>query len=175
MSLTSYTRSSGRKNGGIRTIGLIDQSELVSATYSSADQGYSEITLSEACYFAKYEFREDEAEYKESVSVNHDARVVTHELSFILDKMGNDAAQALTDLLNAHNSGIIALITTTNGDSFLVGYSPEFLKERPLRIDTVNGTTGKQLGDNTREIVTLKSQDVTKARPFLGEFSTLFE
>lgn len=91
MSLSNYARSRSRRNGGIRLIGLVEQSDVAEVTYASAEKGYSAIRLDEDCYFSKYEFREDEAEYRETVSVVNGAQVVTHELIFTLDKMGTTA------------------------------------------------------------------------------------
>ena len=56
----------------------------------------------------------------------------------------------------------------------MVGYSVEFEKERPLRLVSANGTTGKQLAEGTNEVITLRSQDVSKAKPFFGDMETLF-
>ena len=166
MSLSNYARSRSRRNGGIRLIGLVEQSDVAEVTYASR--------LDEDCYFSKYEFREDEAEYRETVSVVNGAQVVTHELIFTLDKMGNDSSPAITSIADAARNGLIALLTTPNGDSFLVGYSVEFEKERPLRLVSANGTTGKQLAEGTNEVITLRSQDVSKAKPFFGDMETLF-
>ena len=160
MSLSNYARSRSRRNGGIRLIGLVEQSDVAEVTYASAEKGYSAIRLDEDCYFSKYEFREDEAEYRE--------------LIFTLDKMGNDSSPAITSIADAARNGLIALLTTPNGDSFLVGYSVEFEKERPLRLVSANGTTGKQLAEGTNEVITLRSQDVSKAKPFFGDMETLF-
>ena len=174
MSLSNYARSRSRRNGGIRLIGLVEQSDVAEVTYASAEKGYSAIRLDEDCYFSKYEFREDEAEYRETVSVVNGAQVVTHELIFTLDKMGNDSSPAITSIADAARNGLIALLTTPNGDSFLVGYSVEFENERPLRLVSANGTTGKQLAEGTNEVITLRSQDVSKAKPFFGDMETLF-
>ena len=167
MSLSNYARSRSRRNGGIRLIGLVEQSDVAEVTYASAEKGYSAIRLDEDCYFSKYEFRE-------TVSVVNGAQVVTHELIFTLDKMGNDSSPAITSIADAARNGLIALLTTPNGDSFLVGYSVEFEKERPLRLVSANGTTGKQLAEGTNEVITLRSQDVSKAKPFFGDMETLF-
>ena len=167
MSLSNYARSRSRRNGGIRLIGLVEQSDVAEVTYASAEKGYSAIRLDEDCYFSKYE-------YRETVSVVNGAQVVTHELIFTLDKMGNDSSPAITSIADAARNGLIALLTTPNGDSFLVGYSVEFEKERPLRLVSANGTTGKQLAEGTNEVITLRSQDVSKAKPFFGDMETLF-
>lgn len=172
MALSNYTRSQGRHNGGIRTIGLIDQREIASATI--ADATYTAITFSEGCCFSRYEFREDEAEYKETLSVSNGALVVAHELKFLLDKMGEACSQAISTLAEAAENGLVAIVLTTNGDSFIVGHSAEFGKERPLRFISATGTTGKQLSESTGEVITLRSQDVSKAKPYTGDFDTLF-
>ena len=175
MSLTNYTKSKSRRNGGIRMLGLIDRNEFVSATYSSMEKGYTSVTLDEDCFFAKFEFREDEAEYKEEVLLSNGAWSVTHELRFTLDKMGDDCGPAVSALTNASHGGMIALIVTTNGDTFLAGYSPEFGTERPLRLHAADGTTGKKLSDGTRETVVLRSEDVSKAMPLFDDYAKLFQ
>ena len=50
MTLVNFTKKHRRRNGGIRLLGLIDQREVVSATYSELDKGFTELTLDEgAC------------------------------------------------------------------------------------------------------------------------------
>lgn len=174
MALTNYVRTRSRKNGGIRMLGLIERSEIAEVTAQGSTTEFTAITFEEGCCFSKYEFREDEAVYKESVSVSNGARIVTHELSFLLDKMGSECSAAVSAIAEAADEGLIAIVQTTNGDTFLVGYSQEFGKERPLRLDSSDGTTGKQLSDGTSEVVTLSSTDVAKARIFAGDLNALF-
>ncbi|MFQ8827299.1 MAG: hypothetical protein ACLR76_07665 [Alistipes sp.] len=47
MTLVNFTKKHRRRNGGIRLLGLIDQREVVSATYSELDKGFTELTLDE--------------------------------------------------------------------------------------------------------------------------------
>ncbi len=174
MALSNYVRTRSRKNGGIRMLGLIERSEVATITSQGSTTEFTAITFEEGCCFSKYEFREDEAVYKESVSVSNGARVVTHELSFLLDKMGSESSVAVSAIAEAADEGLIAIVQTMNGDTFLVGYSQEFGKERPLRLASSDGTTGKQLSDGTSEVVTLTSTDVSKAKIFAGELDSLF-
>ena len=174
MALTNYVRTRGRKNGGIRMLGLISRSEVAEIDSLGSTTEFTSITFEEGCCFSKYEFREDEAVYKESVSVSNGARVVSHELTFLLDKMGSECSTAVSAIAEAADDGLIAIVQTTNGDTFLVGYSIEFGKERPLRLASSDGTTGKQLSDGTSEVVTLISTDVAKAKVFAGELEPLF-
>ena len=174
MSLSNYARSRSRRNGGIRLIGLVEQSDVAEVTYASAEKGYSAIRLDEDCYFSKYEFREDEAEYKETISLSNHSPIVTHELTFMLDKMGYEASASVESMLSMTLGGLVALVRTTNDEIFRVGYSLLFEKERPLRIASVTATTGKQLRDETTETITLRSVDTNMALPFVGDIDALF-
>lgn len=61
MTLVNFTKKHRRRNGGIRLLGLIDQREVVSATYSELDKGFTELTLDEGASLSKFEFLEDGA------------------------------------------------------------------------------------------------------------------
>ena len=153
MTLVNFTKKHRRRNGGIRLLGLIDQREVVSATYSELDKGFTELTLDEGASLSKFEFLEDGAEYRETIAAKDGAPTVAHELTFTLERM--DAV-------------------TINGDALLLGYSQEFGKERPLRIASAQATTGRLLSETTSETVTLRSEDVSKARPLLDDLNNLF-
>ena len=168
MALIGYQRKAERKNGGIRTLGLIAASDVTSVSYSEEDRALFELTLAAEKKFTKYEFREDEAEYSENISLVHHSPVVTHELRFVLDKMGSDSILSLSE------EGLIAVVRTMNDDIFLVGYSPRFEKERPLRVESVTSTTGKKLREETTTTVVLQSIDTDLALPFIDDFDTLF-
>ena len=172
MALIGYQRKAERKNGGIRTLGLIAASDVTSVSYSEEDRALFELTLAAEKKFTKYEFREDE--YSENISLVHHSPVVTHELRFVLDKMGSDSIAALDSILSLSEEGLIAVVRTMNDDIFLVGYSPRFEKERPLRVESVTSTTGKQLREETTTTVVLQSIDTDLALPFIDDFDTLF-
>ena len=60
MTLVNFTKKHRRRNGGIRLLGLIDQREVVSATYSELDKGFTELTLDEGASLSKFEFLKTE-------------------------------------------------------------------------------------------------------------------
>lgn len=174
MALSGYSkRYSDRRNGGIQTLALIRVSDFQSATYEPATHEFTAITLQQGAHFIKYDFREDEAEYQETIAITQGAVVVTHELKFLLDKMGNIPSGVIDELIGHSYGGLIAVLRTFNQDVFLVGYSPELGKERPLRVGAVHATTGKRFRDATGETVTLLSEDAAKARTFSGDFDAL--
>ena len=168
MTLVNFTKKHRRRNGGIRLLGLIDQREVVSATYSELDKGFTELTLDEGASLSKFEFLEDGAEYRETIAAKDGA------LTFTLERMDADTAAAIEAIIEASRSGLIAVVVTINGDALLLGYSQEFGKERPLRIASAQATTGRLLSETTSETVTLRSEDVSKARPLLDDLNNLF-
>ena len=172
MTLVNFTKKHRRRNGGIRLLGLIDQREVVSATYSELDKGFTELTLDEGASLSKFEFLE--AEYRETIAAKDGAPTVAHELTFTLERMDADTAAAIEAIIEASRSGLIAVVVTINGDALLLGYSQEFGKERPLRIASAQATTGRLLSETTSETVTLRSEDVSKARPLLDDLNNLF-
>ena len=174
MTLVNFTKKHRRRNGGIRLLGLIDQREVVSATYSELDKGFTELTLDEGASLSKFEFLEDGAEYRETIAAKDGAPTVAHELTFTLERMDADTAAAIEAIIEASRSGLIAVVVTINGDALLLGYSQEFGKERPLRIASAQATTGRLLSETTSEPVTLRSEDVSKARPLLDDLNNLF-
>ena len=135
MTLVNFTKKHRRRNGGIRLLGLIDQREVVSATYSELDKGFTELTLDEGASLSKFEFLEDGAEYRETIAAKDGAPTVAHELTFTLERMDADTTAAIEAIIEASRSGLIAVVVTINGDALLLGYSQEFGKERPLRIE----------------------------------------
>lgn len=173
MALSGYTKSAGRKNGGIRILALINQSDVLGATYHLRSQGYTEIRLREGCRFSVYEFPEDQAEYIEQVSFSQGALVVRHELRFMLEKMGDEISPIISELNQSSLTGLIGIVVTPNGDSFVVGYSEEFRAEQPLRVRSITGRTGKGLSDPTYELITLGSEDVSKAKPYKGNLAAI--
>lgn len=168
MTLVNFTKKHRRRNGGIRLLGLIDQREVVSATYSELDKGFTELTLDEGASLSKFEFLEDGAEYRETIAAKDGAPTVAHELTFTLERMDADTAAAIEAIIEASRSGLIAVVVTINGDALLLGYSQEFGKERPLRIASAQATTGRLLSETTSETVTLRSEDVSKAPAAAG-------
>lgn len=174
MALSGYVKTDGRRNGGIRMLGLFRKNDVAEFEYSVPENVYTGITPVQGAKIAVYEFREDEAEFKEEMSLPNGSPVVVHELRFFIEKMGEQAFRSVYELAQASDSGFVAVVVTYNGEAFLLGHSFEFGSERPLRLHSVTGTTGKKLKDLTGELVSLRSEDVTKARPYMGDVNELF-
>lgn len=171
MSLTEFIRDSTRKNGGIIKLGLICADEIAEITFGINQ--INNFNLKEGCKFATYDFREDEAEYRETVSFANGAYTVQHELKFMTEKMSEISCSMIMELIEASSGGIVAAIVSPNNTCHIAGYSKEFLAGRPLRVASVVGTSGRSLKDGTGETVTLQSTDVSKAMTF-ADYQNLF-
>lgn len=174
MALSGYIREAARKNGGIRKLGLINRASIATVVFNSANTTIQSLTFSGTAKFSKYEFREDQAQYKETISMSGGSPVVEHEIRFQLERMGGDTTSVIDELVKGSLGGLVAFVETANGDSFIVGYSQEFGSERPLRLFSVVGTTGMSLREGTVETITMRSEDVSKAKPFTGIVTSLF-
>lgn len=163
MGLNGYQRSSGKRSGGLRSISLIESDDMLNAVYDREKSIYSQIVLKEECGLKTYEFREGEAFFSEETETVDGTIRVRHEITFSLERPDKDSANAMDEIINASANGIIAVVTTNNGVSFLVGYSEKFGTEQPLRIKNSHMTTGRQFQDITVETITLVSEDCTKA------------
>lgn len=174
MSLSGFTKLyNARRNGGIRWLALIQTSDLIKADYDGELGGYTNISLHQGQHFSTYEFREDEAEYRENVEIIQGSVVVQHELKFLLDKMGDIPTSVVSELLQKSYQGFIAIVRTNSNETFLVGYSPDFGKERPLHIVQTASTSGKRFTDPSSESVTMQSTDTSKARPLYMKVDNL--
>lgn len=167
MRLTGYRRTCGRCNGGIRSVALVGADAVAGVERDPATGGYTAITLAEGAAFALYRFREDQAEYTETVSTDEGPVLVEHALEMMLERMDGASARAVQELCGA--GGVVALVTTNSGVTLLVGYSDRFGARYPLRLNRSSGESGRRPTDDTAERVVLRSADTAKARVFTGE------
>ena len=85
--LTGYTKVCKKTSGGVLTIGLIEKENFKGATLDADSDAYSAITLAAQSAFSKYEFLEDEAEFKEDTKRENGSVVITKSLVFKLPTM----------------------------------------------------------------------------------------
>lgn len=168
MALTGYRNRCAKNSGGIRRIRLIEAPKIVSAQYDPLAGTYVSLTLSQNAAPVEYEFREDQAIYREKVSMHSGSVKVSHELSFVIDDTGSPAGNAVEQIVEASWDGMVAIVTGNNGESFVVGYSPTFLAERPLRLLDSTALSGTKPADSTSQTVHLYSEDTQKAKSYTG-------
>jgi hypothetical protein len=151
--------------GGVVNIWLTDKSNIDNFTLVGSE--YTAVTMLSSSFF-KYEFEQDTSEYKETVSRENYSTVVNHELEFYLTKMNTTQRDALQDLIDSSVCGMVAICQDANGNKWVAGYSEEQLLARPLKVQSMEGTTGKAFTDGNGSSVMLASSDTEKARVFTG-------
>ena len=90
--------------------------DIAACTYDGATGTFGAVRLREGAAFARYEFAEDTARYRQYVSGDASACVV-HELSFALRRADAGSTVALASLLGATGGGFVALVRTACGVS----------------------------------------------------------
>ena len=125
MGVSGFTRPPERCEGGLSDVWLAAADDIAACTYDGATGTFGAVRLREGAAFARYEFAEDTARYRQYVSGDASACVV-HELSFALRRADAGSTVALASLLGATGGGFVALVRTACGGTFLVGWSPGF-------------------------------------------------
>lgn len=174
MALSGYRKNTDPRKGGLQLLGLIECGSIASVAYDPFRHCYTHIDFTGEARFARYGFREDQAEYNEWVTQCDGAFRVTHELRFFLERMDARTSSQIEELMRATPGGLIACLRTANGTVLLIGYSPEFGMERPLRLVAAAGSTGASITDPTGETVILQSDDIRKAIAYEGDPEPLF-
>lgn len=168
MQLTGYRRACGKRNGGIRSLALVQAEAVQAADYDHDEGAWAGLTLETGKEFAVYHFKEDEAAFTETAVANAAGVLVTHTLSFTLERMDTDSARAVRELCNDAPNGLVAIVTTNNDVSVLAGYSRRFGPGYPLRVQRADAVSGRKLTDTSMETVVLVSVDTDKALPYIG-------
>ena len=134
---------------------------LTACTYDGATGTFGAVRLREGAAFARYEFAEDTARYRQYVSGDAPACVV-HELSFALRRADAGSTVALASLLGATGGGFVALVRTACGGGFRFG------GECPLRLVSAVFDTQAGYDEDSGAVVVLRSEDTSFSKPFAG-------
>lgn len=173
MALTGYKKTCGKQTGGVRSLFLIEKDNIKALTIEAAKKAYSAIVLVAAAAFAKYDFKEDEAEFKETTKAENGSIMVTQEISFVLPKMGEASRIAVEEIADISPCGLVGVVVDNMGNARVVGFNEEQKDSRPLRLSQAEGTTGKALSDVSAETVTLTCNTTEKAYLFTGDTDAL--
>lgn len=169
MYLSGYRKTTGNIKGGITKLALAKTDWIESFIYDYGTSSYSEIILKKGYNFHLYEFKEDTARYDEEIIYDNGICSVIHSVRFSTGHMGSYSKNAINELLRANNTGVAAILENPSGECILVGISLKYNTEKPLKLISVNSTTGEKPLDDQQEIIILQSHDVSKAEPFTGE------
>ena len=91
--------------GGVEKVWLVPVGGITACRYDAAAGGYTEVVLRKGACFARYDFAEDTASYRQYVSGEHPMSCIVHELSFAFHGTGRDAAAAVDGLAASGGRG----------------------------------------------------------------------
>jgi hypothetical protein len=167
MALNGFERPCRKIGGGVVEVLLVRAEDFNGATYDASVDSFTELSLiGEA---ASYSFREGEASYSEEIVRASAAEpLVRHILAFTLAGMNTPSRRAVEELASTSTRGLIALVTTRDNERLLVGYSPKFGTEQPLRLTRATGSTAQAYWEIPTETIHFVSEDSGKSKPFIG-------
>lgn len=168
MTLGGYEKNGGKRSGGISSILLAAAKDVTGVECNVIPEVCTAISLNQGVQFAKYEFKEGEAFYAEEMSIEGRVTRVRHEITFTIERPDSGSAQAVARLAKTSAEGMVAIITTNSNVCYLVGCSEKFGMEQPLRLSKASLTTGMTPSDDTKEVISLVSEDDSKAMVYTG-------
>lgn len=127
------------------------------------------IVMRAAAAFADYHFAEGEARYAERVEMNRCGPLVVHTLEFGTRHSGSEERAAVEELARLSCDGMAALVTTCDGTTLLVGYSPRMGMECPLRLVEAVCDSGNGSDDRGGWHIKLQSCDTSPALPLSAD------
>ena len=166
MALTGFVRACGLQSGGGKKVWLVEVADLTSFTLAS--EVYTVATMVATKVFKMYEFDPDTCEIKEDVAIDNNCMKVTHGIEFYITKMSATARAAVSEIALASACGLIAIAEDNNGVKWVIGYSENHLKLRPLQLKTAAGSSGKKLTDANGYTVKLECDNNEMMRTFSG-------
>lgn len=169
MGLEGFEKICVKRTGGISSLWLVAADDVLAVAFNSSTREATSITLAPGAAAASYDFREDSARFRETVSYSGCGPIVDHEVSFAFSGFDNVAIRSAAVLADiSAGPGVVALVKTNCGDTFLVGYSVDFGSRRPLRLGSGGPDTGAKIEDNPQCLLVLNSKDTTFSRLYTG-------
>ena len=168
--LTGFGRREGCRDGGLLAVHAVKVTDIMSVDYDAAARCYRGMVLREKAAVAGYRFDEGTAWYRQTAEGVPPLSKVSHEVEFDIAGVDGGSLRAVGELVAASETGIVLLVETAAGERLLVGRSPVFGGERPLRTYRCVADTFPAYDSDPRIGVAFRSEDTEFSYPFAGEF-----
>ena len=156
MGLTAgLSNSCAAKTGGASKIWLFDADGATFASWAETSNEWDTLVTGTSHIF---EFELDSAEYRFNSSRENGSIKVEHEVEFFTKGLSTAQRDRLQEIAE-QNCGLFAIVKDNEGNRWMVGASTDFGLERPLYMESIAGTSGKEMTDLTGSTVVLKSTD----------------
>lgn len=151
-------------SGGLNSIWLMDEADLTSFTLTG--EAYSAYTTTGSFY--KFEFAQDLAEFRETGARENNSYQNTQEVEFAFTGLTQTDRDHIADIIDSSTCGIVAIVKDSDGVKWVVGYSENQGKERPLKLTSDTTLTGKGMTDSKGSTLVLSTTTNEKARTYTG-------
>lgn len=162
------TRICASRSGGLVQLYLANVSDVTSFTLNPSTGEYTAVTMVSGKLFYKFDFKQDSGERKETGKMTNGAFSVEHMIDVFMEDLTQTTRQRMQDIADASTCGMVAIVKDANARMWVVGYNEKFTVERPLKLDTNAGASGKAFTDPNGNTTQLKSTDNEYDRTFTG-------
>jgi hypothetical protein len=172
MALTAgLAKDCNPNSGGIQRIALANVADIT--TISQTSGTIDTITMNGGAVFFEFQAEQDTVEWRENGELVNGSLKYTEEIEMFFRKQNATTAAALREI-GENLCGMVAAVKTTNGETFIVGWSENLGLERPLKLASDASTSGKELTDLSGGTITLAAMVDEKAYPTsIDVFGTL--
>lgn len=167
-----FTRVCAARSGGLIRIYLANEADVDSFTLNATTGEYTAVTMASGKVFYKFDFKQDSGERRYTGAMNDGAFSVEHFIEMYIEDLTQDSRNKMQDIADASACGMIAIVEDANARKWVVGYNEKFGKERPLKLETDEGASGKAFTDPNGDTVIMKSVDNEYDRTYSGVVPT---
>ena len=159
--------------GGVKNIWIANRDDIASAGFTLTSGEYSAVTMEATKVFFKFEFDEDTAEFRPAGTFENNTILVNSEVELGMSGLSTLMAARLQEMLEVSPCGMVIIVEDSNSVKWVVGYSENFptnssTQGRPVKVRTIDGTTGKALSDSNIATVVLGSNNNSLPLVFTG-------
>lgn len=149
-SLLGYTNACSPRSGGVKAIYLAVAADVTSLTLTSGV--WTAITMVSGKVFKKYEFEQDTAQLSFEDTIENGSYLQKASIEMFMPKLSAALTAALQEFVDETPCGMIAIVELNTkvgavNEKYVIGYNNITQKERPLKLESNTGGTGKLLTD----------------------------
>ena len=156
-SLSAYTNPCSANSGGAVELYFAIAADVTSFTLGTGAQTYDTCTLATGKVWAKYDFEEETASFKPTLEAVKGASKWTHIVEADLGKISDTSRTSIMALADNSPCGLICLFKDSNDQVWVIGYDEKDGKNRPLRVESMNGDTKTDLLEPSETVLTLST------------------
>lgn len=169
MALIGYNKVCGPRSGGGITLWLASKSDVASFTLATDEKFYDTVTMEASAVFTKYEFDADTCGFVITPTRENRSKKYEPKIEWTLGKLDKASRNAVEEIMDASDCGLIGIVEDANGQKWVCGYSEKHKKDRPLEFGDGTIDIGKALSDGNVVTISLMATSGEMPRAFDGE------